>query len=172
MGTIKQASKLLNSTEDAHTKSLSIFEMDEFLRECRAVYDLPTRSTFLIVDDPFTEGPRGIRSNASRHWIIKSRKIRHYRIVHGTFQDCHDIQRHHQMSCDPGAKDFAVETLRVGLELVPFPGPKQLECPLPKSRRRGGDPTTILLYAFNRPRSGVKLNRPLGYNSVFDPPRT
>ena len=49
----REIAKVLNSTEDAHTKSLSTFEMDEHLRGCRAVYDLPTRPTFLISDDPY-----------------------------------------------------------------------------------------------------------------------
>lgn len=119
----------------------------------------------------FTEGPPGTRNNASRHWIIKSRKIRRSRIVHGTFQECHDIQRHRQMSCDPGAKDFAAETLRAGLELAPSPGQKQLALPLPlpRSRQLRRRPTTILLYAFNRPLSGCEAQSPPGYSSVFAP---
>ncbi len=36
LGTIKQASKVLNSSEDAHIKSMRTFETDECLQVCRS----------------------------------------------------------------------------------------------------------------------------------------
>ena len=66
-------------------------------------------------------------------------------------------------------KGFGAKTLRAGLELVPSPGPKQQALPLPRSRQQRRRPTTILLYAFNRPLFGCEAQSPLGYSSVFAP---